>query len=1106
MTAPSFRVVPLSRLTPALGPAHRTRLAIVSDPIRPSAPPSVPPDASGGTAVLLRFCTLGAALVEVGRVAVTPASGLLFSLLVRLAHTPGMGVTRERLVAELWPGHDPIRQRANLRQALYKLRAMGVRVTVGGEVVSLDPRQVAPSFSMERTAARFEEQVLAGGEPIGRFLPGMTAERGEFAEWLEVQRGLVQGEARRVLVDTLRRRRDRGDFGGTEVVARALLQLDPLNEEATLLLAECTLLAGARAEGVQLLDRYLAEVGEVPEEVRRRVVALRRRIHEPQPGVSRVRETPLSDALFVGREGELAQLSQALRRARWQDGGAMLVHGAPGIGKSRLATEVGRVAQLEGFREVRLSCREGDEGSGFHLLATLVSQLLALPGALGCSPEGLRRLRRQWPDGDCGAVLPVAGPALIDAVEQAATREALVDLVTAIAEERPLLVVVEDVHWLDAGSWQVLQLFAGAATGIRLFLLFTARERDPHQLRAVALAPRLGVLALGPLAAESAAQLAGALLGAGHGTPVGDAPREAPVAARLAAASQGNPLFLRALVQHWTDTGEAEGIPRTLTGLLETRMNRLPEGARLALQVIVLLGPLATTERLVSVLGVATSALVEALEALTAADCIRSAPPNHVMSHELVGRAALARLSVAGRAVLHGAIADVLAAERERTGAPALLLPVLEQLMLAGRWAEWGTVLVAAQDQVLALGNPAPVLAHAETVKGHAPGMLAAPGVRGVLAQLQAQAGNYEASLRLAGDVTGLAGRIAELEEREAAAFLTYLESAYHSQSSADHRFLAIALAELAENPRISDRRRLTAALRGLVGALNSSDSSVVDRCFHVASTLGREVQDSIMMTEFLMVYECETGSHASGEALAYRLLGSLNRTTASTETATLLTHVGMALRRCGNLLGAIAALEEAFQMFVKLNLRHLSVDCLVTLSSIARSIGDSTACLKWEALLYEIVSSQRDKGSVSNCLMYLCRAAVESGNRSLYRELQRELEMVYPNRPSPAARLHKLTLDLAEQLTWMDNPVSEDLVDRALHAYQNNQRGAGFNDFPVSVLARALGDMGRTAEAHQLVIDYATKRRRYREPLSMCLREVAADAGLTGNSFFSAT
>jgi hypothetical protein len=87
-----------------------------------------------------------------------------------------------------------------------------------------------------------------------------------------------------------------------------------------------------------------------------------------------------------------------------------------------------------------------------------------------------------------------------------------------------------------------------------------------------------------------------------------------------------------------------------------------------------------------------------------------------------------------------------------------------------------------------------------------------------------------------------------------------------------------------------------------------------------------------------------------------------------------------------------------------------------------------------------------------------------------------------------------------------MDNPVSEDLVDRALHAYQNNQRGAGFNDFPVSVLARALGDMGRTAEAHQLVIDYATKRRRYREPLSMCLREVAADAGLTGNSFFSAT
>jgi hypothetical protein len=146
-------------------------------------------------------------------------------------------------------------------------------------------------------------------------------------------------------------------------------------------------------------------------------------------------------------------------------------------------------------------------------------------------------------------------------------------------------------------------------------------------------------------------------------------------------------------------------------------------------------------------------------------------------------RAALGRLSAAGRAVLHGAIADVLAAERLGAvrGEPGgtLLPEVLAHLQLAGRAREWGAVVEAEQEALLALGNPAPVLGQAEVLLAQQPSVLAAAGVREVLAQLQAQAGNYEASLRLAGDVTGLAGRIAELGEQEVAALLTYLESAW---------------------------------------------------------------------------------------------------------------------------------------------------------------------------------------------------------------------------------------------------------------------------------------------------------------------------------------
>jgi tetratricopeptide (TPR) repeat protein len=887
------------------------------------------------------------------------------------------------------------------------------------------------------------------------------------------------------------------------VVARALLALDPLNEEATLLLAECTLLAGARTEAVQLLDRYLAELGEVPEEVRRRVVALRRRIHEPHPRVRRVRETPLGDTLFVGRDAEMALLSQALRQARWQDGGAVLVHGAPGIGKSRLAAELGRVAQLEGFREVRLSCREGDEGSGYHVLATLVSQLLALPGALGCSPEGLRRLRRQWPDGDRSTVLPAAA-APVDAVEQAATREALVDLVTAIAEERPLLLVVEDVHWLDAGSWQVLQLFAGAAATSRLFLLCTSRERSPQQLRAVALAPRLGMLALGPLDAEPVAQLTAALMGAGGEARVEGRPPEALVTARLAAASEGNPLFLRALVQHWADTGETEGIPRTLTGLLETRMNRLPEGALLVLQAIVLLGPLATTERLAAVLGIATSALVEALEVLTAADCVRSAPPNHVMSHDLVGRAALARLSVAGRAVLHGAIADVLSAERRGAaqGAPGggLLLEVLAHLQLAGRSREWGALVEAEQDALLALGNPAPVLGQAEVLLAQQPSVLAAAGVRGVLAQLQMQAGNYEASLQLAGDVSGLAGRIAELEEREAAALLTYLESAYNAASSADHRFLALTLAELAENRRIPGRLRLSAALRGLIVAINSSESTAAERCHRVVTKLEGDVPSSRTMKEFLMIVECEFGSFEKAERLARYLLDSIDRTIPSTETAILLFRSGTALRKCGLLDEAAANVADAFQIYLTLNLRHVGIDCLVLLSSMARSRGDMATCTYWECRLEELVQEHDDPRAIDHAILYLSRAAIESGDTTLLRKRISGRTYLQPKGAGPSAKLLISAILLASNALLQLGPVDTELLESALQTYWGNRWLGGFNDFSVATLAKMLLSQRRKDEAILLVVDYVTEKRRSLEPLAICLQQAADELGLSIN------
>lgn len=210
---------------------------------------------------LIRLQTLGAATLLVGDARLDPSTGTLFSLLLRLAYAPEMRCARDTLLAELWHGQTPVRQRANLRQALYKLRQLGVRAGLVGEVVELDVAQVLSTFSLERTSEQFERDVTRGQELFGLFLPAYVASSPDFQDWLDTEREAVHADVRRVLVGQLRTRRERADWSGAEALARWLLQFDPLNEDATLTVAECTALAGSKSEAVAILDKYLAELG-----------------------------------------------------------------------------------------------------------------------------------------------------------------------------------------------------------------------------------------------------------------------------------------------------------------------------------------------------------------------------------------------------------------------------------------------------------------------------------------------------------------------------------------------------------------------------------------------------------------------------------------------------------------------------------------------------------------------------------------------------------------------------------------------------------------------------------------------------------------------------
>ena len=225
----------------------------------------------------------------------------MFALLVRTVYSPGQSVERDMLLRSMWAGQPEARQRGNLRQALYKLRLLGVRIGLAGDVVILDPTQLVPVFALTRTAARLDEDRAATNRlacscpvtaPVGR-----STTSGSSCYVNPFMPTSVECWSKQ-----LSARRERADWTGADALAKWLLQFDPFNEEATLTVAECLALNGSKTEAVALIDRYVEELGEDAADIRLSATLLRRRICEPHRHDKHGAAFAPAERHFVGRE------------------------------------------------------------------------------------------------------------------------------------------------------------------------------------------------------------------------------------------------------------------------------------------------------------------------------------------------------------------------------------------------------------------------------------------------------------------------------------------------------------------------------------------------------------------------------------------------------------------------------------------------------------------------------------------------------------------------------------------------------------------------------------------------------------------------------------
>jgi tetratricopeptide (TPR) repeat protein len=380
---------------------------------------------------------------------------------------------------------------------------------------------------------------------------------------------------------------------------------------------------------------------------------------------------------FVGRVEELGILEAAQERAGNSEPAVVLVGGEAGVGKTRLVSELAGRCRAKGARVLVGGCLPlGGEGLPY---APIVEALRPLPGELGVA--AVRRLiGPSW--SELARLLPVLGEPSggpTGRAAQARLFELLLGLLGRLGDQAGVTLVVEDLHWADQSTRELLAFLVRNLRRERLLLTVTYRSDEP---RADRLGPYLAELDRSGRAqrlelpcldrAGTLAQLMG-ILGAAPAADLVDA---------IFARSEGNPFFTEELLAA-ARAGSRE-LPATTRNLLQGRIEGLPERARHVLGVAAVAGRQVSHPLLAAVAGLDDRQLDGALRAAVSHQLlvIRPGEDGYQFRHALLREVVDAGLLPGERTRLHAVYARALSERPELAAAS----PAAAAAELAAHW------------------------------------------------------------------------------------------------------------------------------------------------------------------------------------------------------------------------------------------------------------------------------------------------------------------------------------------------------------------------------------------------------------------------------------
>ncbi|WP_373315554.1 helix-turn-helix transcriptional regulator [Actinoplanes campanulatus] len=353
--------------------------------------------------------------------------------------------------------------------------------------------------------------------------------------------------------------------------------------------------------------------------------------------------------VLVGRDADLATLHDAFQRAGGGEAPALLIGGEAGVGKTRLVEEF--VRGLEARVLVGQCLELGEEGLPFAPFAAALRELARHEGGAVFAGR----------EAEFARLLPELGsPPELGGSHRGHLFELVGALFARLGEQRPVVLVVEDLHWADRSTRDLIGFLVRSARVPRLLLVATYRTDELH--RGHPLRPFLGELErvrgvhrhdLDRLDRDGTAELLGHLLGAEPDRPTVDAVCE---------RAQGIPFFIEQFAA--SADPRCGDIPETLRDLLLARVDQLPEAAQRVLRVAAVGGTRFGHELLARVADVDDAALESALRAAVAAQMIVFDPDGgYEFRHALVREAVHDDLLPGERARLHARYAQAIEAE-----------------------------------------------------------------------------------------------------------------------------------------------------------------------------------------------------------------------------------------------------------------------------------------------------------------------------------------------------------------------------------------------------------------------------------------------------------